>query len=224
MRDGTVPACKSLKVFGNEASNYDEAKRFCYFGDRKNQTCVVYSVGGNNQWDFEEYMHHGSNCDIETFDCTVNATVPLKIKDRTRFHKICLGASNSLRNGHQRFLTLHQMNKVVGRASGPDYFKMDIEGFEWAVLKAMIHSSYMNAALDKQLPQQIYSEFHLNMDSDPNTNAHIKTNHKTGHVGNRLKHFLDDMFIKGGYMIMTMRTAKMKANTDILFAKVFCAR
>ena len=116
------------------------------------------------------------------------------------------------------------MNKVVGRASGPDYFKMDIEGFEWAVLKAMIHSSYMNAALDKQLPQQIYSEFHLNMDSDPNTNAHIKTNHKTGHVGKRLKNFLDDMFIKGGYMIMTMRTAKMKANTDILFAKVFCAR
>ena len=72
-RDGTVPACKSLKVFGNEATNYDEAKRFCYFGDKlkKNQSCVVYSVGGNNQWDFEEYMHHGSNCDIETFDCTV---------------------------------------------------------------------------------------------------------------------------------------------------------
>jgi hypothetical protein len=36
-------------------------------------------------------MWEVTNCRIETFDCTVDPEMPERIKDRTRFHKICIG-------------------------------------------------------------------------------------------------------------------------------------
>ena len=114
-----IPECKNLRVFGK---NFDEQKYFCY--DEKVSDCVVYSVGSNNVWDFEVNIFRNTNCTIETFDCTVNATIPPEIISRTRYHKYCLGR-------HQygdKFKTLQGLNAIVGRNTPPDYFKMDIEG------------------------------------------------------------------------------------------------
>jgi hypothetical protein len=126
----TIAPCEHLKVFGNEKTNYDEAKRFCYFPNAKHSgggSCVVYSVGSNNVWDFEVHMVKESDCIIETFDCTVpNVTMPDEIKSRTRFHKVCLGHT-STDHKKLKFMTLSQINNLVGRKEGPDYFKMDIE-------------------------------------------------------------------------------------------------
>ena len=32
--------------------------------------CVVYSIGGNNQWQFEQGILDHTPCDVHTFDCT----------------------------------------------------------------------------------------------------------------------------------------------------------
>jgi hypothetical protein len=130
--DLTVPSCTNLKVFGNEKTNYDEAKRFCYFPKAKpidGNQCIVYSIGSNNVWDFEVHMVKESDCKIETFDCSVaNATMPDEIKSRTRFHKVCLGhATSEKKNSDNTFMPLAQLNTLVGRKEGPDYLKMDIE-------------------------------------------------------------------------------------------------
>lgn len=142
-----VPECSHLKIFGDEKKNYDEAKRFCYFPDAKHAgggRCVAYryfehvllclydkeicaSIGSNNNWAFEEYIHKDSECSIETFDCTINATIPEPIRDRTKFYHICLGTTNNIDRKNQKFGTLSHLNALVGRSEGPDYFKMDIE-------------------------------------------------------------------------------------------------
>ena len=41
------PQCSSLRVFGDEAKNYDEAKRFCYLHSTHDRECSVYSIGSS---------------------------------------------------------------------------------------------------------------------------------------------------------------------------------
>ena len=185
-----LPSCHHLTVFGDEKANYDEAKRFCYVPlsspsavEEQKQTvaaatttsshgpCVTYSIGSNNKWDFEEHMFRVTNCRIETFDCTVDATVPPHIHNRTRFHSFCLG-SKSGKIDQQTYMTLPQLNAKAGRNQGPDYFKIDIEGFEWSVLKSLVNDVYNNPKLDAHLPLQIYGEFHLDLDKDVTSDQH----------------------------------------------------
>jgi hypothetical protein len=129
------PACKHpLTAFGGG----DDEKRACLHPDdlskmgkqkssEQNPDCTVYSIGSNNQWDFEMSIYNKTSCRIETFDCTCDGNVPNKIKDRTRFHKICLGDRNKTVNGKQH-LSWSEMNSVVGVKSAPSYLKIDIEG------------------------------------------------------------------------------------------------
>ena len=126
---GLLPYCNSLTVFGNETTNYDGAKRFCFLdGAKPSDICVAYSIGSFNQWDFEEDMHKYTHCKIETFDCSLDATIPKHIRDRTRFHRKCLGNPNhSNSSSKTEYLTLEQMNKLAGYKQGPDYLKVDIE-------------------------------------------------------------------------------------------------
>lgn len=148
LNDKMINECSTMKVFGDERKNYDEAKRFCFFGDQslvakdKNRRqlrgrqlsetiqqsapCTAYSIGSNNKWDFEIDFHHSTNCAMETFDCTCNVTIPDEIKNRTRFWHSCVGVKDS---ADKEFLTFKSLNKLVGRNEGPDYLKVDIEGF-----------------------------------------------------------------------------------------------
>lgn len=99
----TVPECKNLKIFGNERTNYDEAKRFCYYPNSKPGGCVVYSIGSNDKWDFEENFFKDADCAIETFDCTINATIPEGIRSRTKYNLVCLGARDEVNGGINYF-------------------------------------------------------------------------------------------------------------------------
>ena len=247
-----LPPCHHLVVFGDERRNYDEAKRFCYLhGDRtanstvapsplaSSSLCVVYSIGSNNKWDFEEHVHRYTNCSIETFDCTVDTpTVPPRIQDRTRFHKLCLGA----RSAHA-YRTLPELNSAAGRRDGPDYLKIDVEGHEWKILRGLVAAAHATPALHRQLPAQIYAEFHLDLDKDaaPDSGGSSSsglwfltalhsavfgggsgTDRPAPHVGHRLRAFFDELFLKGGYMIMHKRYTLQTRNTDLLLVKVFC--
>ena len=44
---------------------------------RSEQDCIIYAIGGDNQWDFEMDLLEKTPCQIHTFDCT---------GDRSRFH------------------------------------------------------------------------------------------------------------------------------------------
>ena len=39
-------------------------------GNSDNDGCIIYSIGGNNEWQFELDLLQRTKCHIHTFDCT----------------------------------------------------------------------------------------------------------------------------------------------------------
>lgn len=84
--------------------------------------CVLFSVGGNNQWDFEEGMHK-FNCGTHTWDYTV--VTPIKKPDYVNFYQIGLATTNSTNMADLRkMMELAKVDKI-------DVMKVDCEGCEW---------------------------------------------------------------------------------------------
>lgn len=171
--------CTNLTVFGNEKQNYDEAKRFCFPPEANTNSCVAYSIGSNNKWGFEEYMFQMSNCRIETFDCTVDGKVPEAIKNRTHFHKLCMGkVSETTAMG--KFISFGEIKKLLETQLSvsmppPDFFKVDAEGAEWSIFKSIIADAAKSHKLEVQLPRQIYGEVRKSNISTPSLMPPIVT-------------------------------------------------
>ena len=116
--------------------------------------CVIFSVGSRNQYQFEEDVFKRTKCFVEVFDCTVDSfTPPEHIKSRIRTHKVCLGGKTEVIDG-KTFMNWTSLNALTGLKTNPDFLKMDIEGFEYPVLKSIVDSG-------ENLPLQIAMEFHL---------------------------------------------------------------
>ena len=180
--------------------------------------CTAYSIGSNNKWDFEVNFFKQTNCRMETFDCTCNATVPPEIEARTKFWGSCLGTTDS---PDHKFLTFPSLNKMIGRKEGPDYLKVDIEGYEWGVLRSMADQAMSDISYHKHLPLQIYGEFHLDREATTE-NVYKHLDASNGYVGKKLRHFFDELFIKAGYLVMHRRVTLQTRNSDILLVKLFC--
>ena len=110
---------------------------------------------------------------------------------------------------------------MVGRKEGPDYLKVDIEGYEWGVLRSMADQTMQDISYHKHLPLQIYGEFHLDREATPD-NVYHQLNAGNAMVGKRLRNFFDELFIKAGYLIMHRRVTLQTRNSDILLVKLFC--
>lgn len=112
---------------------HDQSKIVCGL-EAVRSPCVVYSIGGNNQWNFELDVLEKTPCEVHTFDCTgplERFHVPKN--RRLHFHHVCLGTSdlaapkNPRQEIHGEFWTLEKMKKMCGH-SQIDLIKIDIEG------------------------------------------------------------------------------------------------
>lgn len=94
--------------------------------------CLVYSVGSNNDFSFEESVLRevSESCEIHTFDPTVGLN-PSRKPDTVNFHPWGLAATNFMRKG-QTFKTMKQIVKELGHEGRTiDVLKVDCEGCEW---------------------------------------------------------------------------------------------
>jgi hypothetical protein len=136
-------ACASpIQKFGTG----DAEKRSCF--PSLAEGCVVFSVGSNNEWGFEEAVAASTGCHIHVFDCTVaDPRVPLSLVDRVTFHSVCIDGEEGA------------YARLVREAGGvaPVWLKIDAEGFEWEFLSEMLTAEEMGWPL---LPQQLSVEFH----------------------------------------------------------------
>ena len=113
----------------------DGGKWVCNPGElAKKPTCLVYSIGSNNKFDFESALldNVSKNCEIHVFDHTVS-TLRLVSKQRkpwkVHFHQIGLAATTS--DGGD-FKSLSDMVRDLGHVGRTiDIFKIDCEGCEW---------------------------------------------------------------------------------------------
>ena len=135
---GKMAKCKTLKKFASG----DDEKHIC-MDDFDSNNCIIFSLGSNDQWDFEEAVFDATKCMVHTFDCTGDFTVPPRIKDRVTLHKTCIG----------NVLPYMPWDAVAEKYGVPDYLKMDIEGWEWSILKQIAKSKFK--------PKQVGVELHL---------------------------------------------------------------
>ena len=146
------PVCPTqLETYGKG----DGEERACGLSAQR-PPCVVISIGSNGEWEFEEDVVRKTRCTVHTFDCTVPASTvpPSSIRERVHFHRQCIGATSRNVPGVGEFLAWPALLARIGAAEPPSYLKMDIEGFEFDVLGAMLETA---ASL---LPQQIGLEIH----------------------------------------------------------------
>ncbi|KAG7668114.1 hypothetical protein NADE_005159 [Nannochloris sp. 'desiccata'] len=122
------PKGEQLEVFGG---NDDGAKFLCPSLLTKH-TCVVYSLGSNLDYSFEEDILQRTSCQVVTFDCTVSGS---SIHPRHTFLKKCLGSAASMEGNPQEWVTLSAAMAQFGHSS-VTLLKIDIEGYEFDVLGA----------------------------------------------------------------------------------------
>lgn len=157
--------CQHLQRLGQVGS--DEERYICSYRNdiaTIKDKCVVFSIGSNNQFEFEESVHEAfpSACAIHTFDCTVAVPTPPE-QVPLHFHKVCLGAKKEIIEG-KAFASLHDMVEMTG-GSQPTLLKMDIEGWEWVALVQIMESAEKawRQTQTNIYPDQIALEIHINM-------------------------------------------------------------
>lgn len=123
---------------------------------QKGDACVVFSVGGANAWDFEVAVSQHTSCQIHTYDCTIVPRIPAALKGIVNFHKTCVGNKNEVKAG-QKYATFDKLMEEAGISDPPDIWKMDVEGFEYQVLRSLASDSNAAARL---LPRFILLEIH----------------------------------------------------------------
>ena len=105
---------------------------------RHSTECIVYSVGSNNDFRFEEAILKdiSSSCEVHVFDHTV--TDPKNVPPGVNFHPWGLAAvsdpSNSMYTLHDILERLDHVGKVI------DIFKIDCEGCEWTTYATWLDS------------------------------------------------------------------------------------
>ena len=148
--------CNDISCVGGKCSA-DTSKITCGMSHLSRlDSCIVYSIGGNNQWEFELDILKRTNCDVHTFDCT-GALERFKVPENNRlhFHHICLGANRSsgpLANGNGETWTLADIQSHFSHKR-VDLLKVDIEGWEWPIFDR-------DAPPDLNLPMQLLMEVH----------------------------------------------------------------
>jgi len=168
--DDNMTNCLTKDCVGGACSS-DLSKVVCGLAElQKQPSCVVYSIGGNNQWDFELELLQKTPCEIHTFDCTGRLERFQKPPhERLHFHHVCIGTqhrqgirSTEVCEGRKKCgptWTLWEMQHHL-KHDKIDLFKADIEGWEWPLFKSWPLLSNPDRSRDVNLPMQILVEVH----------------------------------------------------------------
>jgi hypothetical protein len=146
-----------------------------------NKKCIVYSLGGNNQWSFELDLLQQTNCEVHTFDCTGNITrfTPIPNHERMCFFIMFVLVLSLLCLPFPSINVLFNILNVVkhGRylKCNPRYImiiliclKMDVEGYEWPIFKSWQAMAWEN---DDDDDDEGISKNHENKNNKNNENT-----------------------------------------------------
>lgn len=188
----------------------DEEKRACGLSllDKSSGRCVIFSLGCNNQWAFEQSIFKLTRCRVETFDCTLkpNAAPPRNLQSRVRLHNVCIGDKDVIVDGKQ-YLSWASILNLVGAMSPPTFLKMDIEGYEYPVLRNIIEAGI-------NLPTQIALEIHQHV---------LATKWTRNKSSGELVTFINYLHTFGGYHLIDRHDNQACPHcSEILLARASC--
>jgi hypothetical protein len=172
--------------------------------------CVVLSVGSFNEYSFELDVARRTACRIVTLDCTVEPVVPAELVGRLEFLRKCLGPESKVEGGLDFISWPDLVARLgVGRFA---HVKMDIEGYEWPVVTAMVQT--LRA---EQLPEQLSLELHY----QAGTNAALGWGRRMRSAG-ELALLVEMLVWGGGYLVVDRNDNPVCPRcTEILLARLF---
>lgn len=130
----------------------------------EHDNCKIFSLGSNNEFEFENALLSRTSCHIHTFDCT--SLPPKRTHKRLKFYPICLGEKSPLQNyifpqsgkksdvSNRTFMSYDRLLKLTNLRN-VHVLKMDIEGGEYSVFADLLKNPNRT-----DLPFQISFESH----------------------------------------------------------------
>jgi Methyltransferase domain len=103
--------------------------------------CLVYSLGSNNNFDFESDLLErlGDNCEVHVFDHTVTTWKPPSTTKNIHTHSIALTSEAGAKARGSPFKSYQEIRKMLGHETRTiNIFKIDIEGSEYEVLPEVL--------------------------------------------------------------------------------------
>eukprot|EP00775_Hariotina_reticulata_P009669 gene9669-9828_t len=131
----------------------DGSKMMCKLKER--QSCIIYSLGSNGNFQFEDGMLSATPCDVHTFDCTYKGA---SRHARHFYHEWCVGQPDD--NTGRKFRTWANITSSLGHNT-VDILKMDIEGAEYSVLGEFLPQHV--------LPEELAIEMHVGVPANETT-------------------------------------------------------
>jgi len=180
--------------------------------------CVVYSIGGNNFWDFEIDILKKTPCTVHTFDCTgLKSRFIVPENDRLHFHYICLGDKNEPATENQgEFWTLDKMQKTFNHTQ-IDLLKLDIEGYEWPLFNSWPTLTDITSPTTV-LPMQVLVEVHYQTQMKPLSSSwRIDWKFTTDMIN------LQSHFLKMGYAVLVRdNNSACRHCTELTLVRIRC--
>ena len=165
--------CPLKERFGRQERIGDGGKWVCGVETlMQRKGCVVYSFGSNGDTEFEAAVLATTKCEVHVFDPTLgqDALAKLAKQPKIHFHAIGLGPTDEQVNmtdhtmtmGVQRnytmdLLTLQTIMRILNH-KWLDVLKIDIEGFEYAVLQQLMKTSRPTLPVTQMLVEFHYWE------------------------------------------------------------------
>ena len=127
--------------------------------------CIVYSLGSNNQWEFELDVLEKTPCEVHTFDCTGRfSRYQVPQNPRLTFHHVCLtayprdpSAPPAKKNMVGKSWTLLEMQQKLGHKR-IDLLKIDVEGSEIGLFRSWPQLEHLEESEQLLMPMQILVE------------------------------------------------------------------
>ncbi|KAL4219249.1 hypothetical protein ACF0H5_021831 [Mactra antiquata] len=134
--------CKEVIRVG---SHRDGGKEICVEEQYKpRQPCLVYSIGINNQLDFDMAVVAKFGCDVHCFDPSMKNETH-RVSKHIWFYKFGLGGTNHINNLGWELKTLDTIRRELGHTHRTiDILKIDAEGAEWLAIPQMISSGALD--------------------------------------------------------------------------------
>ena len=204
-------------ICGISANSFsDSASVTTRVNDEVSKPCVIISIGGKDQWDFELSISKAfPHCHIHKLDCTVDGSIPEALANQATFHKICIGTekinakmagsrSAPLNNAHSHHMRWVDFAAVISLNDPPDLMRMDNEGHEWSILIDMAVNAPHNL-----LPQSISVVLHYDTRKStlPSWNRRLRSPHEIGA-------WMDFMLTRGEYVLVDRNDNKISKDSS----------
>ncbi|KAF6259117.1 methyltransferase domain-containing protein [Scenedesmus sp. NREL 46B-D3] len=174
-----IISCPSNRPLTKYAGEEDGSKFLCQV-DRPGQLrrdCIIYSLGSNGDFKFEQEMLSRTSCKVHTLDCTYNGTSQ---GQRHAYHKWCLASAATAAQRGPPFYSWSQVTQKLGH-NRVDILKIDVDGYEyeivgdWGLEYAAAADGRENAASSLVLPHELAMEVHMMIKPKPSARPWLKT-------------------------------------------------